>query len=57
MIGDREYDVIGGKETNIDSIGVTWGYGSREELETAGATWIASSVDGLCRLIVGEGEK
>ncbi|MGG7620846.1 HAD hydrolase-like protein [Bacillus coreaensis] len=32
MIGDRKHDVIGAKQTGIDSIGVTYGYGSKEEL-------------------------
>ncbi len=43
MIGDRSYDVLGAKAFKMDSIGVTWGYGSREELETTGATYIADS--------------
>jgi len=51
MIGDREDDIIGAKANNTDSIGITWGYGSRGELEKAGATWIADSLEALCRLI------
>ena len=47
MIGDRKYDIIGAKETGIDSIGCMWGFGSREELEQAGATWIANSIKDL----------
>jgi phosphoglycolate phosphatase len=43
MIGDREYDIIGARETGIDSIGVTWGYGSRTELEKAGEKRIIDS--------------
>lgn len=43
MIGDREHDIRGAKEVGIDSIGVTFGYGSREELASAGATYIADS--------------
>ncbi len=43
MIGDREYDVLGAKAFNIDSIGVLYGFGSREELEKAGATYIVKS--------------
>lgn len=38
MIGDREHDAIGARANGIASIGVTWGYGSREELLTAGVT-------------------
>ena len=31
MVGDREHDVFGAKENGIDTIGVLYGYGSREE--------------------------
>ena len=41
MIGDRLHDIIGAKKNNIASIGVTYGYGSREELETHKADLIA----------------
>ena len=37
MVGDREHDIHGAAENQIPAIGITWGYGSREELETAGA--------------------
>ena len=37
MVGDREHDVLGAAENGIPCIGVTWGYGDRPELETAGA--------------------
>lgn len=40
MIGDRKFDINGAKECGIDSVGVLWGYGDREELQTAGATYI-----------------
>ncbi len=33
MIGDRRHDLIGARENGIASIGVTYGYGTREELE------------------------
>lgn len=41
MIGDREHDIIGAKESGLDSIGVLYGYGSYEELDAAGASYIA----------------
>ncbi|HIZ78840.1 MAG TPA: HAD family hydrolase [Candidatus Lachnoclostridium stercorigallinarum] len=47
MIGDRKHDVLGAKEVGMDSIGVLYGYGSREELETAGAGYIAATVEEL----------
>ena len=43
MVGDRDFDVIGASHFGMDSIGVTYGYGGREELESAGATYIADS--------------
>ena len=38
MIGDRGHDVEGAHLNGIDCIGVTWGFGSVAELESAGAT-------------------
>jgi len=53
MIGDRKLDIHGAREVGIHSIGVMWGYGSREELSDAGATHIANTPDELRRLLVG----
>jgi len=47
MIGDRMHDILGAKYASIDSIGVLFGYGTKEELEDAGADIIAASVDDL----------
>ena len=43
MIGDREYDIIAAKENGLQSIGVSYGYGSIEELTNAGADVIVHS--------------
>ena len=51
MIGDRHHDIDGAKENGIDSIGVLWGFGSREELETSGATHIAESVQQILKYV------
>ena len=45
MIGDREHDIFGAKQNGLDSMGVLFGYGDRDELEKAGATYIASTVE------------
>jgi phosphoglycolate phosphatase len=45
MFGDRKYDIIGAREAGIDGIGVSWGFGSIEELKEAGATVIINSPD------------
>jgi len=47
MIGDREHDIIGAKKVGIKSIGVLYGYGSKNELETAGANRIIENHDEL----------
>lgn len=54
MIGDRRYDVEGGRENGIDTIGVCYGYGTREELEAAGATRIAETVEELTDLLLSD---
>ena len=43
MVGDREHDILGANANGLASIGVLYGYGSREELETAGATYLAAT--------------
>jgi phosphoglycolate phosphatase len=40
MVGDRAEDILGAQANGIASIGVTYGYGSLEELRAAGATRI-----------------
>ena len=52
MIGDREHDVHGAKEHELESIGVLWGYGDEVELATAGATHITASVSDLHNMLV-----
>ncbi len=47
MIGDRMHDVIGAKKAGLECYGVLWGYGSRNELETAGAAKIFAQPDEL----------
>ena len=37
MIGDRKHDILGARQNGVAGLGVLWGYGSREELEKAGA--------------------
>ena len=51
MVGDREYDILGAKKFGIDSIGVLYGYGSREELEKAGAPYVAEKVKDILTFI------
>lgn len=54
MVGDREHDILGGKENGLPAIGVTYGYGSREELEASGAVAVADSPEELAGILLGE---
>jgi phosphoglycolate phosphatase len=37
LVGDRHHDVEGARAHGLRSLGVSWGFGGREELESAGA--------------------
>ena len=52
LVGDRMYDAEGAGICGIDSLGVAWGHGSREELENSGFTHIASSPDEVVRFLL-----
>ena len=47
MVGDRDNDMRGAADNGLASIGVLYGYGSREELEEAGADQLAETVEDL----------
>jgi phosphoglycolate phosphatase len=47
MIGDRDVDVLGAHAHGIGAIGVSYGYGGRDELMLAQADVIAADVDEL----------
>ena len=51
MVGDTKFDVLGAKAHGIPTIGVTWGYGTLEELVEAGAAAIAHSPEELLELL------
>ncbi|MCR1841099.1 HAD family hydrolase [Murimonas intestini] len=52
MIGDRCYDIAGAKKCGLESIGVLYGYGDRQELESAGADHIVNTVAELEKLLL-----
>ncbi|KYC39153.1 HAD family hydrolase [Scytonema hofmannii PCC 7110] len=51
MVGDRLHDIIGAKQHNIASIGVTYGYGTEQELKVNGADSIARFPDDIPMLL------
>lgn len=51
MIGDRKHDILGAIDNEVPGLGVLWGYGSREELECAGATACVPQPNDLIKII------
>ncbi len=47
LFGGRHYDIECAKVNNLKTIGVTYGFGSEEELKDAGATYIAHDMKEL----------
>ncbi|MBT8088896.1 MAG: HAD hydrolase-like protein [Gammaproteobacteria bacterium] len=52
MVGDRKHDVVGAIENGMRPIGVSYGYGSVEELSSAGATDIVSTPGSLPEIVL-----
>jgi phosphoglycolate phosphatase len=50
IIGDRKYDIIGGKANGLQTGAVTYGYGSREELEAEAPNLLFDTPAQLLRL-------
>ena len=51
MIGDRQYDIIGAKSNLIKSVGVSYGYGSINELREAGADLLVEKPAELAKAV------
>lgn len=56
MIGDRVHDIIGAKQNKITSIGVLYGYGSKEEICSSEPDVIAQSVNELYKALIHQGK-
>ena len=54
MVGDRKFDIEGGKEAGLRTIGAGFGYGSEEELRGSGCDLYAASVQELTRILCGD---
>lgn len=52
MIGDRRFDAEGARAQGVESVGVTYGYGSMEELKEAKADYIVRSVAELHKFLL-----
>lgn len=52
MVGDRCFDIQGGKQYGLVTAGVTFGYAKEGELDEAGADFVVDTVEELGRLLV-----
>lgn len=54
LVGDRKYDIIGARQRGVGTIGVSYGYGSREELELEWPDCIVDTVTELRNVLIGQ---
>ena len=54
MVGDRRFDVEAARALGVHAVGVAYGYGSRQELEDAGADFVADTVAELSDHLLGD---
>lgn len=47
MVGDRKYDIIGAHANSMQAVGVLFGYGTKDELDEAGADHVVATVSEL----------
>ncbi len=52
IVGDSPGDIIAGKKNGLYTVGVTFGYGAREDLERAGADAIVPTASLLAQLLL-----
>ena len=52
MVGDRRHDIAGARAVGMRGLGVLWGYGSRDELESAGADRLVDHPVDLARAVL-----
>lgn len=51
MVGDRSHDMEGARTNGVGAIGALWGYGTRAELQAAGADQLVSHPSELVDLV------
>ena len=52
MVGDRKFDVLGARAFGIETIGVLFGYGSKEEFEACDCRYFAENAEEMVRIIL-----
>ncbi len=51
MVGDRRYDIEAAKKLGLLAVGALYGYGTREELQQAGADYIAEKPEDIAKIV------
>jgi phosphoglycolate phosphatase len=57
MVGDRSHDILGAEKHGLYSLGVTYGYGTKEELVRSGADYIVDSPREIMEIAKNPGTK
>ncbi len=52
LVGDRKYDAEGAAMCGIDSLGVLYGHGSREEVTACGFTYVVERVEDIVAALI-----
>ncbi len=52
IIGDRKFDIDSGKSCGIDTIGITFGYGSEEEIQEHKPTYVCNSIEEIRKIFL-----
>jgi phosphoglycolate phosphatase len=52
IVGDRQHDILAARTNGTRSCAVTYGYGSRTELEAAGSDWLCNRPEELPELLL-----
>jgi phosphoglycolate phosphatase len=52
MVGDRKFDIEGAKQAGVFSVGVSYGFGTLDELESMGADCICDTPKQISELIL-----
>ena len=52
MVGDRRHDIVGARAVGMRGVGVLWGYGTRDELEAAGAARLVALTSDLPQVVL-----
>ena len=52
MVGDRKFDVLGAREFGIDTIGVLFGYGSKEEFDACACRYVVADAKEMVKMIL-----